>query len=132
MPSGLLVGSMKWEKEALPRMRKALTPPQISRAMDQPTRFAAMYVAKNKLMKPQNADWSLSGQALSIRSGNLRRSLLPSVRVKDYIASFGTQLAYGAVHERKRKWLRGGTEDFIDSGKYASEFFKALKREAGV
>lgn len=109
----------------IPELIKALSLSQIDKALKKPTQKAAVYVAKNKLM----------GQVLGIVTGNLRRSILPSVKVKGFIASFGTPLGYGAVHEfglgkaKKRPWLAPGTEEFVNSGEYIKIFKEELLKE---
>lgn len=109
----------------IPKLLKALSRGQIEKALKPPTQKTAVYVAKHKL----------SGQILGIVTGNLRRSLLPSVKTKGFVASFGTPLNYGAVHEfgkgkmPKRPWLAPGTEEYVKSGKFMKQFKDLLLKE---
>lgn len=109
----------------LPTLLKALTSRQIETALYKPTSKAAAYVAENKL----------SGQVLGVVTGNLRRSLLPSVKTSGATASFGTPLHYGAIWElggpkrKKRAWLGPGTKEFVRSGEFIKLFTAALLKE---
>lgn len=130
--------TITWKKNSLKKLLKSLSGQQIGKAMKVPTTRAAAWVAENKLTKPQGVGWSLHGQALSRQTGRLAQSLVPSVRTKSFGASFGSNLRYGLVHEdgsgkqAKRQWLSMGTTDYIKSGKFIDNFFRALKREAGL
>lgn len=109
----------------LPALINALTSRQVAKALFAPTSKAAAYVAENKL----------TGQVLNVQSGNLRRSLLPSVKTKGYKAWFGTAMHYGAVHEfgkgkmPRRPWLAPGTQEYVNSGKFMELFKKKLFAE---
>jgi len=111
----------------IPKLLKALSRKQIEKSLKKPTHKTAIYVAKHKL----------SGQVLGVVTGNLRRSLLPSVKTKGFIASFGTPLGYGAVWEfggpkrKKRPWLAPGTEEYVESGKFLKLFKAELVKELG-
>ena len=111
--------------DIIERLIQELGPGKVSKAMRIPTTKAAAYVAANKLR----------GQALNRRSGRLAQSLVPSVKVGNGVASFGTPLHYGAIHEfelghsKGHKWLEPGTKEYVESGEFMKLFVEALERE---
>jgi phage gpG-like protein len=122
----------------LPALLNALSIREIDKALIRPTQGAAAYVMKNKLTKPPGVDWSIEGQMLGRVSGDLAKSLQPSVKAKNGVASFGTTQWYGADWElgqikgkAKRPWLSKGTTEYVESGEFVrifkEELLKALK-----
>jgi hypothetical protein len=122
----------------LPVLLGILNMSEIDKALKRPTQAAAAYVVKNRLSKPEGANWDRWGQMLGAISGNLKQSLQPSVRAKDGVASFGTSMKYGRYWELgevpnqpARPWLSSGTQEFVDSGEFVrifkEELLKALR-----
>jgi hypothetical protein len=103
-----------------------LTPEQVEKAFRKPMEKLAVYVSESKL----------HGQVLGIVSGDLSRSVLPSVQVNGMAASFGTPLGYGKAWETgdvpgqaAREWAMPGAEEYVNSGKFGRRFMDALVGE---